>query len=335
MASNGAGAPSFRFSTEDFPERGRAAAWREFFGREIAGLDIEPLPRRAYQADATVTLFPDLVVLSGRCSGAHYHVLRELIRNDDIAFITTASESWQATQLGREVTLGKWDAVATTNGEPGSTTHHVVAERAGRASPFICLSIPRRALVGLVANLDDALLRSIPARTEALRLLMGYLQVVGDPAAVGAPELARLAAIHVHDLVAMAIGATRDAAEIARGRGVRAARLRAIEADIAANIERGDVSATALALRHRVSPRYIHKLFEGEGTTLSRFVLNGRLQRVYRRLSDPRSVPGTIGAIAFDAGFSDLSTFNHAFRRQFGATPSEVRAEAVARWKHD
>jgi AraC-like DNA-binding protein len=31
------------------------------------------------------------------------------------------------------------------------------------------------------------------------------------------------------------------------------------------------------------------------------------------------------GAIAFDVGFGDLSTFNHAFRRRFGMTPSELR----------
>ena len=35
-----------------------------------------------------------------------------------------------------------------------------------------------------------------------------------------------------------------------------------------------------------------------------------------------------IGAIAFDAGFADLSHFNRSFRRRFGGTPSEVRAQA-------
>lgn len=36
---------------------------------------------------------------------------------------------------------------------------------------------------------------------------------------------------------------------------------------------------------------------------------------------------GVTGSIAFDAGFGDLSTFNCAFRRHFGATPSDVRGE--------
>jgi len=35
-----------------------------------------------------------------------------------------------------------------------------------------------------------------------------------------------------------------------------------------------------------------------------------------------------IALIAFDAGFADLSTFNRAFRRRFGMTPSEMRRSA-------
>jgi AraC-like DNA-binding protein len=85
----------------------------------------------------------------------------------------------------------------------------------------------------------------------------------------------------------------------------------------------------ALAARQRVTPRYIHKVFEGEGTTFSRFVLGQRLARVHRLLTDPRHADRTIGAIVYDAGFGDLSTFNRAFRRQFGATPSDVRAAAA------
>ena len=45
-------------------------------------------------------------------------------------------------------------------------------------------------------------------------------------------------------------------------------------------------------------------------------------------LGDPRYADLTIGAIAFEAGFGDLSTFNRNFRRHFGVTPSDVRAAA-------
>jgi AraC-like DNA-binding protein len=51
-----------------------------------------------------------------------------------------------------------------------------------------------------------------------------------------------------------------------------------------------------------------------------------RLAVAHRLLSDRRLAHRSITSIAFDAGFADLSYFDRAFRRRYGATPSEVRA---------
>jgi transcriptional regulator GlxA family with amidase domain len=177
----------------------------------------------------------------------------------------------------------------------------------------------------LSPGIEDALIKPLPARGEALRLLSRYLRVLEDDAALARPELRHAVAHHIQDLCALVIGATRDAAEVARGRGVRAARLQALTADIVRNLD-GDVSVTALALRQQVTPRYIQKLFEREGLTLSRYVLGQRLARVYRQLADPGHAGMTVAAIAYATGFRDISTFNRAFRRHFGMTPSEARA---------
>ena len=88
-----------------------------------------------------------------------------------------------------------------------------------------------------------------------------------------APELQRLVATHIHDLIALVVGATRDGSGIAEGRGIRAARLRAIMSDITANLSDCDLTVAAVAQRQRVTPRYLHKLFEGEELTFSTFVL--------------------------------------------------------------
>ena len=50
-----------------------------------------------------------------------------------------------------------------------------------------------------------------------------------------------------------------------------------------------------------------------------------RLRRAGHLLADPRMTGRAIGAIAFDVGFGDLSTFNRNFRRRFGCTPTELR----------
>jgi AraC-like DNA-binding protein len=72
-------------------------------------------------------------------------------------------------------------------------------------------------------------------------------------------------------------------------------------------------------------------LFEQEGTTFSQFVIGQRLIRAHRMLTDPRFADRSITSVAFDAGFCDLSYFNRAFRKCYGGTPSEIRAEAIRR----
>ena len=45
-------------------------------------------------------------------------------------------------------------------------------------------------------------------------------------------------------------------------------------------------------------------------------------------LTDLRLAQRSISSVAFEVGFGDLSYFNRAFRRCYGATPSEVRRSA-------
>jgi AraC-like DNA-binding protein len=62
--------------------------------------------------------------------------------------------------------------------------------------------------------------------------------------------------------------------------------------------------------------------------TFTEFLLDRRLARAHRMLSDPRFAERSITSIAFDVGFGDLSYFDRAFRRRFGETPSDVRENA-------
>jgi transcriptional regulator GlxA family with amidase domain len=109
--------------------------------------------------------------------------------------------------------------------------------------------------------------------------------------------------------------------------------LRRIRSDVAScaqgeqQLVSSPISVGALAMRHQVTPRYLQTLFEREGTTLAAFVLSMRLERAHALLTDPRRRDEKIAALAFDCGFGDLSYFNRAFRRRYGAAPSDVRAQ--------
>jgi AraC-like DNA-binding protein len=215
--------------------------------------------------------------------------------------------------------MGRGEAVVLTGAEPACF--------GGPAQSNInLLRVPVCLLSPLVADLEGAYGRAIPANNPALRLLITYLEVLDQAGSFAVSDLRRQAVAHIHDLVALAIGSTRYAAEIAGSRGGRAALLRIIKDDIADRLDQPDLSAASIAARHRIKPRWVQRLFEGEQTTFTEYVRAQRLTRARRLLTDPRRANLKISTIAHDAGFGDLSYFNRAFRRHYGMAPSELRA---------
>jgi AraC-like DNA-binding protein len=312
-----------RFCSDDLPEQDRMSIWPELVGRTIARLDGEPLCRAAFRFEFISRALPALNIISGFISGPTVRTQRrrELIAdgNDEIQLMLMDEGCYFASQFGREVVVDAGTAVLVSNADVNSIATPGVKGR--------MLRIPRKTMLPFATRLEDAFMRPIPRTGEALRLLAAYLDVLEKTTQPATPEFRHLIVTHVHDLVALAIGVTRDAAEIASGRGLRAARFAAITTDIAKNIDRHDLSAEWVAPRHRVSPSTVRRLFEEHGTTFSQFVLDYRLAQAHRCLRDPRRLERSISSIAFSLGFYDLSYFNRTFRRFYGATPSDVREE--------
>jgi AraC-like DNA-binding protein len=314
---------TLRVSTDALPARERVPFWREVFAHHVVRLDVEPLPDVPFKATAALRALSGLSTLSSSSSAARLQRTPQIVADgdDSVALVVKLNGSMTTSQHGRDVSLGHGDATLIVHADPGGAM--IYADTCYEA-----LTVPHAALAPLAKHLEDAAMRLIPHGNEALRLLMTYLATVRDDLVLATPELRRLIATHVHDLLAMTIGATRDGAALAEHRGVRAARLAAIKRDVMEHLVRRDLTLVAVAARQRVTPRYVQMLFESEGTTFSEFVLGQRLARAHRMLADPRHAGSTIITVAFAAGFGDISYFNRAFRSRYGATPSDVRAEA-------
>jgi AraC-like DNA-binding protein len=284
-------------------------------------VDMEPLHDAPFRCEAVLRALPGLGLASFTTSPNRATRTRAMVAdgNDDLVLVLSSYGSTVTSAHGREIVFGRGDAILMSSTEPSVTDIHTPAK-------FHCLALPLAKLAPLVSDLDAALATVIPGNVEAVRLLSRYVESLGDDIALSSPELRRVAVSHVYDLVALALGATRDAAAVSHERGARAARLEAIKTDIAAHASKALFSIDEVALRHGVSPRYIRRLFEGAGTTFTEFALEQRLLQAYRMLTDPRYDRHPIGSIAFEVGFGDLSYFNRSFRQKFGATPSDVRA---------
>jgi AraC-like DNA-binding protein len=308
---------SCHFSSEELAPADRIPFYREVLGRMLMRAELEPVGEEFFR-QASFYRLPGLGISYADGSPVRIHRTREMVEGGHEFFLMIGLEgTYSVCQLGRRVVVPAGGATLISAADP------MRSERT--RSRGLAIAMPRAVLAPMVSNMDAALMSAIPSRIEPLRLLAGYIDLLkSDPALMATRELRRLTIDHLHDLVVLTLGATRDVAEIAVGRGLRAARLRAIKADIVQNLA-GDVTTAALSARHHLSPRYIRSLFEGENTSLSQFVLGQRLTHMHRLLTDLRYADRTISDLALAAGFGDISTFNREFRRRFGMTPSDVR----------
>ena len=304
-----------RIRTDDWPARDRAEMFRELHGRDR--IRVEPRPDEPLRIDAMLLRLPDLGLLRGTRSP-----LRSEFADGSDRLIVNLGGPAVASQFGRELFLERGDAIALSGSDPGSLTTF----RTGR---IVTLDFPQGRLLPLLKRPKHRCARRIPKDSLPLQLLRGYVRAACAADGMPASGLPQLAVTHLYDLAAMAVGAAAETEEIARGRGIRVARLQAIKADLLARIE-SDLSLGEIAARHRLSPRYVGMLFESEGTSMTEFVREERLKRARSMLLSPRFRGRRIAEIAYEVGFNDLSYFNRSFRRRFGRSPSEVRELALS-----
>ena len=314
----------FRFSTRSYRPHERIAAWREEFGRVLLKIDITPGSGEEFQASSTAFRSPTFGLIDVSTSAAIQATSRGLITSDDVSFGVTTNSPWMASQLGRNTELQPGDGLLMSNGDIGAVTFP-------NECRYWAFSVPRSAIEPLVPDIGALFARRTPASNPALQMLLRYLELARNENGVTTPELERAFTNHVCDLLALAIGATGDAAELAKARGLCAARLHAMKEDIRRNFGRPNLSVHSIAARHRVSARYVQKHFEENGDTFTRFVMEQRLTAAHKALM--ARADAQISEVAYDLGFNDISNFNRSFRQRFGCTPSDVRN--VARLRGD
>jgi len=313
--------PALRFSTAQLPERERLTMFREVFGRTLANMDIMPLDEACW-AEIELRALPSASIMWGTNSPHRFEMLHDRSRgSDELALLWVSSldggKAKMLSQVGRELELDNGMAVLTTCASPLSAVCAAMPRHT-------TIKLDRSRLQALLAHPEDSLMRPIPPESQALRLLKSYVRSLRNEPPEDA-ALQQAVVTHICDLIALAVGTGRDAAMLARGRGVRAARYDAIRALVRTGLANPRLSVKDAARAQGVTPRYVQLLFEGEGTTFSGFVLEQRLELVHRQLSNPRLRGRPISQIALDAGFGDISYFNQVFRRRYGETPSDVR----------
>lgn len=80
-----------------------------------------------------------------------------------------------------------------------------------------------------------------------------------------------------------------------------------------------------------VSKRYLHKLFEDDGLTVSGWIRQRRLEGCRRDLADPAHRGETVTSIGARWGLTNPGHLSRLFRGAYGLTPTEYRIEWLGR----
>ncbi|AEH87704.1 AraC family transcriptional regulator [Mesorhizobium sp. B263B2A] len=314
------------FSSAQLPshlsERDRFSLWQDIHVAEIWSVEYGTSENLPFQASIEATTVGELVL--GQMSGTIKHATRKAsnIADDDndgyLLLINKADTLLSGTQAGREYGVGRGEAVLVTAAE---------ALKMGGAdwNVWTNVVVPRAILTQAFPQIDDRLALKIGAENEALDLLKRYCQLLEAGRPLASPDLIAHATETIVDLIGLVTGAKGQRAELAGLRGLRAARLQAIMAKIADNFADPGISAQGVAQELGLSARYVHDLLQETGTSFTERVLELRLQRAHKMLSQRHNDDMRVSDIAMISGFSDVSYFNRCFRRRFGHTPTSAR----------
>ncbi|HLG80772.1 MAG TPA: helix-turn-helix transcriptional regulator [Bradyrhizobium sp.] len=290
----------------------------EEFSRQHYGVQTTPLGGGPLLIAGVTRMLPDLAVYRGATSLVRSVNLPELATNDDPFLmiclaggdLNVSFRGEHAIQAPGSCFLGSPDRMGTLE--------------APQRTEILSIRLRRKLLEPLVPGLSDRLSRLAAPNSQALRLLLGYIESLDSEQTIAGAELSFAVTSHVHELAALIFN---DGGDPRRpdAAGVRAGRLASMKDDILRRVGQNSLSVSEIARSQQISERYIRELFASEGTTFTDFVREARLAHAQRMLTDPREADRPIHAIAYESGFGDLSYFNRVFRQRYGMTPSEAR----------
>lgn len=317
----------FTLASDDLPahldDRARLAVWQDRFAEYSCKLDISPVADRPFSIRCELARFQAIGAI--RLEGTVDRFERPsryaaIDGSDDLILCLNQGDSATSfTQSGRDATIRPGGMLLATNTMGGRL-------RSPANNPSSSLFIPRQRLDALVANVDDLLVRPVDAESAPVRFLGRYLDLL-----FASDDFRGEAALVAHidttiaDLIALAFGAGRDAGELARMRGLRAARAHEILRRVAAGFSRPSFGPAEVAHAMGLSSRYVNELMQESGISFAERVMELRLQKARTLLAAPRHAAMRVGDIAYACGFNEVSYFNRCFRRRFGASPTQMR----------
>lgn len=310
------------YSTHDVHPRERLSYWREVATRGYVEHDFTPDNTGAFSGSVKITTLPGLGLASFEVDAARVtRSERYAARADcgDILLCLQREGESGIFQDGRETVL---DGRGLFLIDPIRPFEIDLRTR----SASVVVKVPRAMLEARLGNLAGLTARPVTSSSAIGTVAMGFLELLPEQAEAFDDVAGLKVAEQLLDLAALAFTTGHPGgAALSSPKAVALLRLKATVERLL--IEPG-LKPERIAAETGISVRYANTLLAEENWSIERYVTERRLERCRHALEDAAQSHRSVGEIAFNWGFSDLSHFGRRFKARYGLTPTDYRRQS-------
>jgi AraC-like DNA-binding protein len=216
---------------------------------------------------------------------------------------------------GRRVSIRPGALLFGPTGAPASVDYR---------TPFrqLFVKLPRAAVHPRLAQPTGLGVGHIDAGTGSARLLFSLMSAAADALDDLSPDDLRPLEMAVTEFLVSCLAQRPGASTPSL--------LSRIRQTVEARLSEATLDIEQVAAAHRISPRYLQKLFKAADDTFGRYLLERRLERCRAELASALHAKASISEICFRWGFNGSAHFSRVFRDRFDASPREYRRRALA-----
>lgn len=311
---------TFILNTDEVAESDRREFVHYALGLTMVPIELHwPDNRRGVKARGAITDLGDLTVCAGQTTALRVERTARLARDsmEPSVFVNVQHfGSGIVVQHDREAVGRPGDLVMYD-----STVPYTLLNETGVTGDFF--RIPHSALALPPDMIREACAVNLSPGHPLAALAHDYLRrLAADPGLPSAPN-ADLVGHPSTELIRAVIITHLGAGQFAGESGAATLQMRILDY-ARRHLADPELSAEQIAAANYISVRHLYGVLARSGISLSDWIRTHRLEACRHALSTaPASV--TIAAIARRHGFSDMSSFSRAFRKEYGLAPSECR----------
>ncbi|WP_372617359.1 helix-turn-helix domain-containing protein [Falsiroseomonas sp.] len=307
------------FSTLDLPTRQQFEAWHE---SSAGTVDVTPTadPAAGFPAERELWALGPMALMTMRAPAARLSRSAAAARRSSL-------DHWMISIARRGERRIRTDESCLTipAGVATISPLNEVFESERSDIDWLCLYLPRDLVPEIATALSAS--RGSPLDSSMGRVLSAFLvQLAAEVPYLGETEQARVVE-STRAIIAASISPSAEAMAAAQAQ-LELVQLSRVKVIIRQHLRSAILTAERLSRLAGVSRSQLYRLFEHQGG-VARYIQSERLRAACRALAAPEG-GRDISAIAEDVGFFDPSAFSRAFRREFGVSPREFRAAALA-----